>query len=358
MRITLIGEELGSLTSGQSRFLLNLAKGLRAEGVQVGVAASMITPEARLRLESIDVRVRSCHDFRERSGSKAALLAPGSRVGREVALCAVRSLEADWYVVLADAAVDAGLYLPHDHSVYLSNGDLGLLLLSQSFFRTHRLAKSLLGLGASRLIRAHASAASRYHIRLANSDFTRGIMTYLYSLPFTGVVYPPVDLDFFKPLPETHGHEEYATAICRNENEEGYPLLTRIAQRLPIHVVGGAKILGATSLSVVSDELLRTEYSRARFLVFPVFAELFGYAVAESLACGTPVVAFDSGGPAEQITDGVNGWLVSTEAEALERATSIFASGPRPSLRTAARESAARFSLSASARALIAALVG
>lgn len=39
-------------------------------------------------------------------------------------------------------------------------------------------------------------------------------------------------------------------------------------------------------------------------------AEPFGITVAESLAFGKPVIAYDLGGPSEMISDGINGWLV------------------------------------------------
>jgi glycosyltransferase involved in cell wall biosynthesis len=41
------------------------------------------------------------------------------------------------------------------------------------------------------------------------------------------------------------------------------------------------------------------------------FDEPFGYSVAEALACGTPVVAFDRGSMRELIDDGITGYLVS-----------------------------------------------
>ena len=53
--------------------------------------------------------------------------------------------------------------------------------------------------------------------------------------------------------------------------------------------------------------------------------EPFGISIAESLGSGLPVIAYNSGGPAEMITEGINGWLVerpvaSSYREALEKA--------------------------------------
>ena len=45
-------------------------------------------------------------------------------------------------------------------------------------------------------------------------------------------------------------------------------------------------------------------------LVTPVWDEPYGLVVAEALACGTPVVAFDRGGISEVLTDPAVGSLV------------------------------------------------
>jgi len=56
---------------------------------------------------------------------------------------------------------------------------------------------------------------------------------------------------------------------------------------------------------------LRERFAGARAaLVTPRWVEAFGNTVIESMACGTPVVAFDRGGPAEIIEHGKSGILV------------------------------------------------
>jgi glycosyltransferase involved in cell wall biosynthesis len=358
MKITLLAHEVGSPTSGQSRFLLNLAAGLRREGVSVGVAATAVLTESRTRLEAIGVKVEALRAYRDWTLSKALLITPQSHEGRKVARMATRRLPGDWYVVLADGAVDAGAALPSRQSVYISNGDLALMLMSEAFFSTHALSKSLLALTASRFVRRNAAFAATYRVLIANSEFTRGLMSFLYSIPFTGVVHPPVDLEVFHPNSENPSTEPYVLAVARNANEQGIPLLRDLAQRLPLHVVGGATVPEARNLGVVSDGTLRSEYAGASFLMFPVVSELFGYAVVESLACGTPVLAFRNGGPAEQVRDGQTGWLVSARQEALDRSITLFREGFPTSMRAAARKSAERFSMKASAQALLSALPG
>ena len=51
-------------------------------------------------------------------------------------------------------------------------------------------------------------------------------------------------------------------------------------------------------------------------LVTPHWIEAFGNIVIESMACGTPVVAYDRGGPAEIVEPGRSGVLVACEAGA------------------------------------------
>ena len=60
---------------------------------------------------------------------------------------------------------------------------------------------------------------------------------------------------------------------------------------------------------------------KSRALIFPIkWAEPFGLVIAEANACGTPVIAFDHPGSSvsELIVDGVNGYKVKTEEEAVE----------------------------------------
>jgi glycosyltransferase involved in cell wall biosynthesis len=67
-------------------------------------------------------------------------------------------------------------------------------------------------------------------------------------------------------------------------------------------------------------ELLRN----ARALLFPIdWPEPFGLVMIESMACGTPVVAFRRGSVPEVVEDGVSGLIVDTEEGALEAARRV-----------------------------------
>lgn len=52
-------------------------------------------------------------------------------------------------------------------------------------------------------------------------------------------------------------------------------------------------------------------FSRAQIFVAPSFCEPFGRIYIEAMACQTPVIGFNAGGPQEFITHGKNGYLVN-----------------------------------------------
>jgi glycosyltransferase involved in cell wall biosynthesis len=68
------------------------------------------------------------------------------------------------------------------------------------------------------------------------------------------------------------------------------------------------------------DKLLGEAYA----LLHPIsFEEPFGLSVAESMLCGTPVIAFNKGSMPELILDEKTGFLVNTINEAVERVNNI-----------------------------------
>lgn len=60
---------------------------------------------------------------------------------------------------------------------------------------------------------------------------------------------------------------------------------------------------------VHGDEQKRLLYSACDLMLVPSLSEAFGKTVTEAMACGTPVVAFNTGGPADIIEHEKNGYL-------------------------------------------------
>lgn len=76
----------------------------------------------------------------------------------------------------------------------------------------------------------------------------------------------------------------------------------------------------------IGDEEKNEFIGQARALLFPIdWPEPFGLVMIESLACGTPVVAFAGGSVAEVIEHGVTGFVVSSLDAAIEAARTVDA---------------------------------
>lgn len=77
-------------------------------------------------------------------------------------------------------------------------------------------------------------------------------------------------------------------------------------------------------LGSISDaERLRSLYTESSVLISTSERESFGQTLLEALACGTPVIARDSGGPADIVIEGVNGALVAHD-KPQEMATALW----------------------------------
>lgn len=65
-------------------------------------------------------------------------------------------------------------------------------------------------------------------------------------------------------------------------------------------------------------------YQNAKVFLFPIkWQEPFGLVCIEALSCGTPVISYPHGGPAEIVVEGKNGYLVNTPEEMAEKIAQI-----------------------------------
>lgn len=151
----------------------------------------------------------------------------------------------------------------------------------------------------------------------------------------------PPDLYEFEP-----DAGEYFVFIGRISPEKRVDRAIDIAKRCGMPLYIGAKIDAADEpyfneyikpllrhplvhfLGEVGDQEKRELLSHARALLFPIdWPEPFGLVMIEAFSCGTPVIAYPHGSVPEIMEDGVTGFVVSNQEEAVRAARNIYAIG-------------------------------
>ncbi len=131
-------------------------------------------------------------------------------------------------------------------------------------------------------------------------------------------MHPPVDTDTFYPEGnKTAG--DYYLAFGRIVHFKRFDLVVEAFNelRLPLKIIGSGKEEQSVRKMIrspyiemmpeVKDENeLRRIINSARAVLFPQ-VEDFGLVAAESIACGTPVIAYGKGGALEIVEDELNG---------------------------------------------------
>jgi len=136
-----------------------------------------------------------------------------------------------------------------------------------------------------------------------------------------------------------------------NEKRKGGPILKEILEsdakdQCQFLLIGEGNQFNAPkikSLGYVQDEItLRIAYHAADVLLHPAQVDNLPNTVAESMSCGTPVIAFKTGGLPEMVIPGKSGWLVgdmNTKAM-IKELNSILKSDHTNQLRETTRENA------------------
>ena len=159
-----------------------------------------------------------------------------------------------------------------------------------------------------------------------------------YYKKFSDVVYPPVEVE--KMIKTSLGikKSDYFLIVSRLVGAKGIVEAATAASSLgfPLKIVGEAvgysqvenqlkKINGVELLGSVKDEELGKLYAGAKGFLALAKEEDFGMTVVESMASGTPVIAYYGGGFKETVVDGETGIFVNgTDEEALEVAMKRF----------------------------------
>lgn len=149
------------------------------------------------------------------------------------------------------------------------------------------------------------------------------------------VIHNGIDLEVFKPTPSTwkedHGITRPMLLACASvwDQRKGYKDVLRLAELLPdyqVVVVGLSKkqrkklapnIVGIQKTNSM-QELVKI-YSAADVFINPTYEDNFPTVNIEALACGTPVITYDTGGSPEIINDRCGAVVPKKEINQLSR---------------------------------------
>ena len=184
------------------------------------------------------------------------------------------------------------------------------------------------------LANGEISGVRAVQMLLVNSFFTRESVLRCYGVD-AGVCYQGVDLMVFRVgncprEPWILGVGEYSphknipfVVECVAAMAPPRPRLVWVGNGGSRNLLNEMKTLAMQKdvefepLFGVSDDELVALYHRAGVLIYAPRLEPFGLALLEANACGLPVVAVTEGGPRETVKDGLNGFLVEPDPQAV-----------------------------------------
>ena len=149
-----------------------------------------------------------------------------------------------------------------------------------------------------------------------------------------------VPVDLLRPLPAERQYAAFLGRICP---EKRVDRAIRIAGRAGMKLKIAAKVDNADKeyydtlirplirdnpnvefIGEINDQQKSDFLSGARVLLFPIdWPEPFGLVMIEAMACGTPVIAFRAGSVPEVVDDGLTGFIVRDEDEAVAAVTRL-----------------------------------
>lgn len=168
---------------------------------------------------------------------------------------------------------------------------------------------------------------------LVNSYYTAGTVKKIYHRQAT-VVYPGVDAPKYKPMQRK---EDFIFTIGRLSKFKKVDLIIKALASLKQKGNGLRLIVGGDGeektnlmnlahklklsqqvqfVGRLSDEEVCAYLAKAQFVVFPTTNEPFGIVPLESMACGTPVIVSNSGGPKETVIEGETGLTFEADNQA------------------------------------------
>lgn len=202
----------------------------------------------------------------------------------------------------------------------------GFLPLSYSDFTQTPVVTTVHGLPSDSLLPIYKQYSKRTYY-VAGSEAGKHP-----ALDYIGTVYPGIDLNQFQYQSKPGNYLLLFGRICRDRGVKE-AIRVAIASRTQLVIAGSIEdeawyrdevepLVDGTAVryvGAVDNEQRQTLVGGARALLHLAQSqEGLGLSVAESLACGTPVVAFRRGAMPELIHDGMTGFVVTSTDEAVQ----------------------------------------
>lgn len=168
---------------------------------------------------------------------------------------------------------------------------------------------------------------------VAISDYQRSCCP---DLRYADTVYNPIDIDSWPFVPSAQ-KDDYLLSFGRLCADKGFHTAIEVAKRTGSQLVVAGAVqpynrdyyetvikpqIDGKQIRFVGEVSLTEKwklFSRARAFLFPIqWPEPFGLVMIESMATGTPVIAFPEGSVPEVVEDGVTGFVVKTVDEMVE----------------------------------------
>ncbi len=159
---------------------------------------------------------------------------------------------------------------------------------------------------------------------IAVSNYTKtSILDYFKLDKEVYVIHNGIDTNKFKPMKIKINDKRFKLLFVGNLTErKGVDLLPKIMKELEekefvLFYTSGLRtqipedfnLSNMIPLGRLSEEDLIKEYNKCNSLLFPTRLEGFGYAVAEAMACGKPVISTNCSSIPEIVENGKNGFL-------------------------------------------------
>lgn len=160
------------------------------------------------------------------------------------------------------------------------------------------------------------SASLRPDKLVAISEFIKERITRTYRRD-ADVVYPGLDIKYWCPEPKPRKRDNFYLIVSRLYDYKRIDLAIQACQKMKkrLVIVGtGPEFSRLKSIATdstefkgfINDDEVRDYMRSCRGFLFPG-VEDFGLAPLEAMACGSPVIAYNYGGVAEIVKDGVTG---------------------------------------------------